>query len=822
MFLLVELVEILFKLLKSKRSTIPFTEVVTCTQLSVEFGCSFSQLSSDLVRYLPELEILLEKREESREKLELLKLAYHCCYNIAVDHRLEVCRFTEKISKHIHSVFKVDLNEDNKVKLFRLMDLALVVHYPMLESGQEKLKFVENSALWNSQLRNYAYIVDLELKPVSKTKLRGIAKQDLNQIFVQFAARLCYLIYWDDLIWQETDGDEQNHSKRQRRFFKLQALIEFTQPVQGADFNWKWLVVIAEVICNYPPSLQADDYQLLLQTIAQFQSSMEGEVQIYAFTKICSVMLEKEPEFIAASNPIIVKVCKELWHKIATGAVRACTSNAKNSIESHVLLQVLIRHNKQPSSSFIEDAIKIFLANSTIKCDTTLQTLVVIMSYFNLDTIPNGKDLLEKLLEYTFEKASLSNLRKVIKTSGKDKPTSHMLAKIGTICCLSQTDFVRFSTKTRLDFQEIFHSNWDLKVQEAYISDMNEICHHIMLKHNEKLLIEDDDFIKIKTNSSMSQSEEKIPTEIKCIIDQQLFEKLQKVTEFTTKIIDESKDIEAIKDYLLLVLENNELMMTLADSFLKFEAFNEEKFKSSFITKKIDFHLQEIERLFKLIVDKKTNLEMYVTSDLLSFVVTLFSKKYHKVLCQKIRSVDMTNCLTWISHQVERKFTSAEDDETEPMALGLDEFLNAKLDEKMKFVAVAALCEYNNFSGVNSELFLDLLADVEFDVDENMDLHCILHIIKVFGSQSQPDSRTVKWLWSYIAQICKYYNGNQYLSSRLIESFEDILLFSKDDPSMANNVISIFSSFAQLCSKPQYKASVTVKFIEQMKIFHQV
>lgn len=812
--------EILFQLLKSKRCTIPFIEVVTCTQHAIEFGCSFSHLASDLINYLPNLESLLEKNEDSRKKLELLKVAYHCCFNIAVDHRLEVCRFTEKISKHIHSVFTVDLNEESKEKLFRLMDLALIVHYPMLETEREKLKFVEDVALWNSQLRNYVYIVELELKLQSKVKHRGVVKQDMNQVLVQFAARLCYLLYWDDFAWREAKDEESNQSKRLRRSTSLQAMIELAQPTPEAEFNWKWLVVIAEIIYNFQSSLHLEEYQILLQTIAQCQGSMDSEFQIYAFTKICSVLLDNEQQFLTNANAIVANSCKELWHKIASAALRMCTSNVKNSTKNHILLQILIKHHKQPSNSFIEDVIKIFLADSSIKCDATLQTLVTVMSSFNLDTIHNGKELLEKLLEYNFEKASLSNLRKVIATTGKDKPTVYTLAKVGAMCCLSQTDLVKFFANVQLDLPEIFAANWNLEVQNMYKNKISEIIHHIMLKHNEKLLIEDEDFLKVQP--SPNKKEENIPIEIKCIIDQNAYEQLQKVTSFTTKIIDGGKDLETIKDYLLLVMQNNELMMCLADNFLKLEAFNEERFKSSFIIKKIDYHLQEINRLFKLILDKKTNLELYATSDLISLVVSMLSNKYHQAICQKVRSIDLSECLNWLSHQAERTFATPDDDEKEPMPFGLEEFLNAALDEKMKFVAVAALCEYNNFPGVNSDLFYELLTEIEFDLFNNMDLHCIFHVIKTLAGQPQKDEDTVNWIWSYIGQICKYHNGNQYLSGRLITSLEHVLTLSKGFAKQTGNLIAIYGSFAKICSKPQYDPSVTVNFLHQMKVFHQV
>lgn len=768
------------------------------------------------------LESLLEKRVESREKLELLIVAYHCCYNIAVDHRLEVCRFTETISKHIHTVFKVDLNEESKEKLFRLMDLSLIVHYPMLDGDAVKLKYVNDVALWNSQLRNFAYIVDLELKPTPKTKYRSTTKLNINQVLVQFAARLSYLVYWDELVWQVDKNEEPTTSKRQRRSTKLQALIDLVTPNQEqAEFNWKWLVVTAEVIYNYPASLQNEDYQVLLQAISQFQATMEGEIQVYAFTKCCFVLLEREPKFLATANAIIANLCKELWNKIADGTARVCSLNNKNSIENHIALQVLIHHHKYPSNSFIENIINIFLSNSTIKCDATLQTLVTILSSFNLDTLPNGKNLLEKIIKYTFEKPSLANLKKVITTTGKEKPSAHMLAKVGVICCLSQTDFVNFSKKSQLNKNELFTNNWNIKVQEAYKKDIFRISHYILVKHNERLLIEEVDFKQRDTAALINATKEHIPTEIKCIIEPLCFEILQSETNFKSKVIDEGNDTERIKDYLLQVLENNEIMMSLVDCFLTFEAFNDEKLKGSFILKKVDYHLQEIERLFKLILKKRTNLEMRDTHELLLLVKSMFSRNLHQAICSKVRTFDLTSCIKWVSNQADHNFSSSVGD-AQLMNIGPNEFLEAKLDEKMKFLAIATLFEYNNLPGQNTDLLKELITEIELDPDDNMDLHSIFHAIKVLGSQPIKDIEIVKWLWGYIVQICKYHHNNQYVSKQMIESFENILSFTKSFSEMASNVISLYSSFAQICCKPQYSSSVSVEFIRQFKVFHQV
>ncbi|CRK98221.1 CLUMA_CG011584, isoform A [Clunio marinus] len=717
-----ELLKILTSFMNWKENPLPFTELTFCTNQVIEYGCNFSHLTIDLENHLEMLARLLEERKDPKEKLELLLIAYNCCQHISAESRFTICRFTEEIAKHIHIVFKVDMNEEVKVTLFKLVDLSLIVHYPNLGSCKEKLQFIANESAWKVTLRNFIFMVELELKNQPKTKYRGCAAPELNQIVAQFAARLCYIVYWNNSIWDEIDYEEQL-SKRQKRSEKLQALIDFAQPTEELkDFNWKWLTVLSELLYNYPSALENDHFQLLLQLLSRVQESIEHESHIYAFTKCCHVLLQREENFVSTANIHVVNLCHKLWFKIVEATVRVCTSNNKNSVESHILLQTLIHHKKFPSQSFIEDVVKIFITKSSIKSDATLKTLIVLMKSFNIDSLQNGRELTSTILSYTFEKASVADLRRVITTSGKEKPTNEILSQIGVICCLSKTDVVNYSQNDILDNEKLFQENWKLDLQVEYKKEINEKIQLILMKCSEKLLIEEEDFIEFQNESNEERNLNEFPKEIKCIIDHSLYEELQNVTEFKNKLIGKDDNIEVVKDYLQSVLENNEMLLHLADNFLKFEAFNEEKFKSSFLTKKIEFHLQEVENLFEMIVTMNEGLEMKDTHELLKALKRLFSSKFHIKLCFKIRSFDLEHCIHWIGKQIKHKFLTYDDD-YEQMKIGRNEFINAKMEERLKFLAVETLCEYNNFDGMNSEIVHERLSRVKINVDDNMDLH---------------------------------------------------------------------------------------------------
>lgn len=811
----------LFVLMKSKRHKIAFIDVVSCAKSFVEIGCSFSHLSSDIVKYLIPLAQVLENREDDREKLELLFLAYHCCRNIAADFRFEICRFTELITKHIHRVFKVELNESAKETLFKLMDLSIIVHYPNLETnGRGSLEYVKEVEIWNSGLRNYSYIVDIEIARSKSKYLRNV-NENVDQVFAQFAARVCFLFRWDESFWLA--NDEENSSKRVCLTKKLQSLMELAKPSSNrTDFNWKWLAIIAEVIHNYPSALENEDFQPLLQMLSECQASAELEYQIYAFTKCCFVLLERDESFTKNTNAIIAKLCSEYWHQIADGALRACTSKNKSLAKSHALLQIIMHHHKYPTNNFIEEVIKIFLTKSTEKLETTMQTLVTLLTSFNLDLLPNEKELTAKLLKYTLEKTSLADLKQIIAASEMEKPSTKTLAHIGAMCCLSKTDVVNFSKDKKLDAEVLFQRSWKLEKQKAYLKEIREMTQLIRLKCFDRLLIENKDFISTQKEVTIGVKNKDFPEEIKCIMNNA--DALLRITEFKSKVIDESNNAEEIKDYLKQVMENNELMIYLADSFLSLEALNEEMFEGSFTVKKLDFHIQQIERLFGLILEKKIGtdaLDMKDTYQLLTLVKSMFNSNLHQKICKKVRSFSLKNSLRWVSKQVKHKFRMRNEDD-ELMHIGWNEFANAKMEERMKFLAVETLCEYNSFQGVDTEFMADRLSYIKFENDDNMDLHTIFHVLKVFGSHQTVPPTTVQWIWENIMPICQNYHTHQYVSSRLIESLADIVYLSKDNPEMTTNVITLFSSFAKLCASPMYNSAVTIEFIRQFRFFHQV
>lgn len=443
-----------------------------------------------------------------------------------------------------------------------------------------------------------------------------------------------------------------------------------------------------------------------------------------------------------------------------------------------------------------------------MKNDNTLQTLQTILEYFNLDLLPNAKDLNNKILAYIFEKPTLAVLKAII-VGGKASPG--ILAKLGVICTLSKTDVVNFK-KPDDDFTNLFE-HWKLNEQISYVQQIKNLEQCILLKCNESLLIEDKDFHFVER---INLKNVEIPIEIKCIVDQSALESLQKLLEYNQKILTVDDDIDSVKDYLQCVLKNTEMLLNLLEHYLKFEAFNTEKLKSSFITKKISFNLQNIEYLFGLLLSKK-GLDLKDTNQLLVLLKSVMDTKYHPIICKEIRRDELTNCIKWTAKQCNNSFYKFQ-----VTKFGWDLFLNTKMEQKIKFQAVEILILCYHYESVNSTLLEKLLKRITFDYVDNVELHTVFHIIKLLGCQNRVSEGIAEWAMALVIEICIDYHQNQYISEKLIEGISDVIQFVKDHNCETSNVLILVDSFVTKCSQLNYNPGITVKCLQQLKCFHRV
>lgn len=201
------------------------------------------------------------------------------------------------------------------------MDLILICHTPVLNEDRESLASIQNKEEYNTQLRNFKFIVDTEIRTSGVSKYRSNTSVEINFFLRKFAARLSYALYWDESTTQASNENGEQSSKRQRTNKKLQKVMEFVTK-DDSFIDWKWFTVLGDLLFDHPNTLIAEDFQPLLHVLTTFQAQMENTSQILAFTKVCFVMLKHENYFMENYNGIVKNYCDENWNKITENVLR--------------------------------------------------------------------------------------------------------------------------------------------------------------------------------------------------------------------------------------------------------------------------------------------------------------------------------------------------------------------------------------------------------------------------------------------------------------------------------------------------------------------
>lgn len=312
--------------------------------------------------FLPDLLKKITDCDNPKYLVEYLNVSLSLCKSLVVKCRFVVCKFTEDLRKYIHKVWFKNPAEDEKKMLFKLMDLTLYCHAPVLGPDRDQVLYVKDQKEWDFQLKNFKEIVDGELSSVGVSKYRMNAGFEIDPILKKLAVRLCYLVSFSQffsslsfsshfksfsllsflinlpqfltflshpshfqLYWNQSqkNGDTEGEpsTKRQRTSEKLQCILDFVSKSED-KINWSWFIILGEILHDHPETLSAEDYQPILKLLESNQNKMEFQTQMLAFIKCCSVMLEKEGEFVESYNGIVRNFCDGLWNNISENALR--------------------------------------------------------------------------------------------------------------------------------------------------------------------------------------------------------------------------------------------------------------------------------------------------------------------------------------------------------------------------------------------------------------------------------------------------------------------------------------------------------------------
>lgn len=281
--------------------------------LIVEIGTNNTHLASDLPQYLPIVEKIMLDLETGNALNEAIKLAYQICKNLAVDYRLEVCKFIENIFGKVTKSFDTKLDENMKEVIYKLSHLAILLHHPDISL---QIDHSYEEAIWNQHLIKLFYRAESEII-FQNNQMRNSLDMKVSPVFMKMLSSLCRVIFWNDSVWNSSAAGTSNN-KRVKKCDKIQSVMDLVGTHN--KFCWRWFLVLSEIIWNN--SMSIDDFQPILNLLVDLQSGLKYTSQIDGFLKCAEVLLKNEEQFFKESQILNEAFCSGLWIKIVETAFR--------------------------------------------------------------------------------------------------------------------------------------------------------------------------------------------------------------------------------------------------------------------------------------------------------------------------------------------------------------------------------------------------------------------------------------------------------------------------------------------------------------------
>ncbi|XP_053693335.1 serine/threonine-protein kinase ATM [Sabethes cyaneus] len=767
--------------------------VVTCMVLAVRRSLENCSVQAHFVKFLDPLKKMIVESDKGRLQNELIKVAYSCSLSLAVDFRYEICSFTENIIPQLVKGYESKMEEEMKTIYFRLMHLALIVHNPEKSFSEwrsnQDLYYAQDESEWYKCIRNMHFIVGCEIRAHVSASYNAVGGREMPFVdgFIPFAARLCYLIFWHDEVWSQTGSDNGSSSKKVKRANKLQSLMDLI----GSDsnqFEWRWLVVLAEIVERCPAVLEEEDYHPLLHLLSTIQPKLNLSIQLNAFRLCCIALVkfERQDAFIKSSL-INGAHCLELWQKIAECCFRCSTSNNKSSPDNHQLLQLLIASRKYPSVGFLNGILQAFYAYSIDCTNNNVATIRTLLETVPLELFGPVQETVESVFNYLFPKSRETQAKGILYK--KERLDAHLVAVITVNCVVTKHN-------QSASNGVVLNAN-NPESGQYYEPDeqLRNIEENILLKRVEKL-------ITIQTTSSV----ETISNNSTVIynIHEKNFELLCTVINFEKHTLPAESD--ALYNGLINIVGDVELYLYILNELLIHSALGDESFEKCLITKKITFKIQELELGFERL-KSGTLLEL---TELSHRLLAIFSGSYHPLINQMIKTSDFTNLFEWIF----KKSKSSPERDSRYIDRIRQESLNKEQLIQHNFLAIVA--NYMKYDGVHTNKAKDFLDRVQLNIDSNVDLFYIFQLSHIFVKQ-RSTFFLAEWILTYIKDVCRNHHSNCAVTEAIIDLFAELVIFVSPHEALFDDINTVLLSFLRKANKQIYSVRLQRKIYDQVK-----
>ncbi|XP_049286368.1 serine/threonine-protein kinase ATM [Anopheles funestus] len=774
-----------------------------------------SLLDTYLTRFMDHIQQMVNEQKVN-VLLELIDTASQMVQAIAVDCRIKTIQFLESLVPCTVKIYKKgNLRNEQKTILFRLMHLSLIILYPQGKSLSHAKKLTkdytrafEDDEVCRKTLREYHFIVMCEMKTRNLSASQGakafhgeISLRQETQLcdgFIDFAARLCYTVFWNEDNWKEGSRDE-TVLKRNKQFNKLQSVLDMIGTGPN-HYNTRGLFILSTILDRYEAAICAEEYMPVLHLLCNIQPTLQTPMEHNAFYQCCIVLLNFEQKSTYRS---LVRKLKgeqiELWNKIIAAAFRGCTNTSpKTSSDSNLLLQLLIRHRKYPSVSFLNDTVlEAFYTYAVPKTNINVGTVLCILDTVgSVECLGNVDDVLTKLFNYLYPQTRETQTKAIM--HAKERLSANTLAHILILCVVTkrspaEKDKIVTKKEQRSVLMEDLYREQDKQMQ---------MLEQMLRLHSLE------DLITLDESKNQPDGLRAAAERIYFNINEPLFLRLCELVSFDNHILP--VDDNFLIDGMIRICHVLELYLQMLNLLLVHEAYNEERCSRSPLYKKILIKFGQLNQGFEKLLQNDTSPNENDMKSIAERLLTIFHGPYHRSVKKLLQETEHTNILRWTIERI----TITEHANSQCVTVLQADQLSS--EQRWHRCLHSIIAEYLQYDGPCTDDVHDLLDRMTLNVYSSLDLFYTFDLCRILLKQTSHEF-VAKWVLIKIVEICKIHYTDPAIAEMIIDLYADLTSFVRPYEELTRNVTVVLCLFVKQCSKHLYSVQLQVKIFAQVK-----
>uniref|UniRef100_A0A182P1P5 Serine/threonine-protein kinase ATM n=1 Tax=Anopheles epiroticus TaxID=199890 RepID=A0A182P1P5_9DIPT len=473
---------------------------------------------------------------------------------------------------------------------------------------------------------------------------------------------------------------------------------------------------------------------------------------------------------------------------------RACTNTAARTCsKSNILLQLLIRHRKYPSVSFLNGTVlEAFYTYAVEKTNLNVGTVLAILETVgNVECLGSVDGVLTKLLNYLYPQTRETKSKAILHV--KERLNAKTLAAISILCVVTTRAVSDTEQQNTVGMGGSFYRERDGQLQTL---EQNLRQHNI-----EELLVLEE--CKREGNALDSTTQRFLYN-----INEPLFERLCEVTRIDKHILPEDNDFLA--DALICICCDLELYLEMLNTLLLHEAYDDHQCTRSPLYKRVLLKFDSLNKGFERLGQNDTSLDPIKTKNLAERLLAVFRGPYHVEVKKLLRHTEHTLVMRWIMQQI----NLMEGEDSQYVTVLVEDKLSSEEQLQRCFYHIVA--EYLQYSGPCMSEVHDLLDRLELNVFSNLDLFYLFELCHILFRQPSHEN-VAEWVLRNLVDVCKNHYTNPHITEKIIEQYGDLTTFVSPYEDMVRNVTIMLYSFVKQCAKHTYSTELQVKIFAQVK-----